>query len=292
MPKGSTAGRLFAEADARANEPFEKVPPLGGGVEHGMIRELWTYRELAYFLAWRDIKVRYKQTVLGVLWAVIQPFFTMVVFVLLFGQLAKIPTDGIPGPIFYFSALVPWTYFSGTVSNAGMSLVANSGLLTKIYFPRIILPASVALSNLVDFLIGSVLFIGFMAYYGIPLGWNLLLWPALVILLVLLSLSLGLFLAALNVKYRDFRYAIPFAIQLLLFATPIIYPASMIPERFRWLVALNPLSGLIEAFRYSLVPSRAIDWGLLWFSIAFTAVLFVVGVAYFKSAEKAFADIV
>jgi len=264
----------------------------GDGVEQGMIRELWTYRELAYFLAWRDVKVRYKQTVLGVLWAVIQPFFTMVVFAVLFGQLAKIPTDGIPGPIFYFSALVPWTYFSGTVSNGGMSLVANSGLLTKIYFPRIILPASVALSNLVDFLIGSVLFIGFMAYYKIPLGWNLLLWPGLVILLVLLSLSLGLFLAALNVKYRDFRYAIPFAIQLLLFATPIIYPVSMIPERFRWLVALNPLSGLIEAFRYSLVPSRAIDWGLLWFSIAFTAVLFVVGVAYFKGAEKAFADIV
>jgi lipopolysaccharide transport system permease protein len=283
---------LFAEADARENEPFEKAPPLGGGVEHGMIRELWTYRELAYFLAWRDIKVRYKQTVLGVLWAVIQPFFTMVVFVLLFGQLAKIPTDGIPGPIFYFSALVPWTYFSGTVSNAGMSLVANSGLLTKIYFPRIILPASVALSNLVDFLIGSVLFIAFMAYYKIPLGWNLLLWPALVILLVLLSLSLGLFLAALNVKYRDFRYVIPFAIQLLLFGTPIIYPASMIPEKFQWLLAINPLSGLIEAFRYTLVPSRAIDWGLLWFSVAVTAVLLVAGVAYFKSAEKAFADIV
>lgn len=257
-----------------------------------MIRELWAYRELVYFLAWRDVKVRYKQTVLGVLWAVIQPFFTMVVFTLLFGQLAKIPTDGIPGPIFYFSALVPWTYFSSTVTNAGTSLVANSGLLTKIYFPRIILPASVALSNLVDFLIGSVLFVGFMAYYEIPLGWNLLLWPTLVILLVLLSLSFGLFLAALNVKYRDFRYAIPFAIQLLLFATPIIYPASMIPEKFRWLVALNPLSGLIEAFRYSLVPSRAIDWGLLWFSMAFIAVLFVVGVAYFKSAEKAFADIV
>ncbi len=257
-----------------------------------MIRELWTYRELAYFLAWRDVKVRYKQTVLGVLWAVIQPLFTMVVFVLLFSQLARIPTDGTPGPIFYFSALVPWTYFSGTVSNAGMSLVDNSGLLTKIYFPRIILPASVALSNLVDFLIGSVLFIGFMAYYKIPIGWNLLLWPALVILLVLLSLSLGLFLAALNVKYRDFRYAIPFAIQLLLFATPIIYPASMIPEKFRWLVAFNPLSGLIEAFRYALAPSRAMDWGLLWFSIGFTATLFVAGVAYFKSAEKAFADIV
>ena len=262
------------------------------GLNARWILELWGYRELVYFLAWRDVKVRYKQTVLGVLWAVLQPFFTMVVFTLLFGQLAKIPTDGIPGPIFYFSALVPWTYLSTTVSNAGMSLVSNSNLLTKIYFPRIILPAAVALSNLVDFFIGSALFIGFMVYYEIPLGWSLFLWPTLVILLVLLSLSLGVFLAALNVKYRDFRYAIPFAIQLLLFATPIIYPVSMVPEKFRWLVALNPLSGLIEAFRYALVPSRAIDWELLWLSIGITAVLFVAGVAYFKRAEKVFADIV
>jgi lipopolysaccharide transport system permease protein len=144
----------------------------------------------------------------------------------------------------------------------------------------------------VDFFIGSAMFIGFMAYYEIPVGWNLLLWPALVILLVLLSLSLGVFLAALNVKYRDFKYAIPFAIQLLMFATPIIYPVSMIPEKFRWLLALNPLSGVIEAFRYALVPSRTIDWGLLWFSIGVTAVIFVAGVAYFKRAEKVFADIV
>ena len=257
-----------------------------------MIRELWTYRELTYFLAWRDVKVRYKQTVLGVIWAVIQPLFTMVIFTLLFGQLAKIPTDGIPGPIFYFSALVPWIYFSTTLSSAGMSLVSNSNLLTKIYFPRIILPSAIALSNLVDFFIGSAMFIGFMVYYEIPLGWNLLLWPAMVILLVLLSLSLGVFLAALNVKYRDFRYAIPFAVQLLMFATPIIYPVSMIPEKFRWLVALNPLSGVIEAFRYALVPSMTIDWGLLWFSMGVTAVLLVAGVAYFKKAEKAFADIV
>jgi lipopolysaccharide transport system permease protein len=256
------------------------------------IRELWTYRELVYFLAWRDIKVRYKQTFLGVLWAVIQPLATMVVFTLLFGKLAKIPTDGIPGPIFYFSALVPWIYFSGTVSNAGMSLVVNIGLLTKIYFPRIILPASVALSNLVDFFISALVFIGFMVYYEVPLGLNLVLLPPLVALLVALSLSLGLFLGALNVKYRDFRYIIPFAMQLLLFGTPIIYPASMIPERFQWLLAINPMSGIVEAFRYSLVPSRALDWELLWFSIGFTAVLLVVGVAYFKSAEKAFADIV
>lgn len=262
------------------------------GVNASWISELWAYRELVYFLAWRDVKVRYKQTVLGVLWAIIQPFFTMVLFTILFGQLAKISTDGLPGPIFYFSALVPWIYLSTTVTNAGMSLVSNSNLLTKIYFPRIILPAAVALSNLVDFFLGSALFIGFMVYYQVPPGWNLLLWPAMVFLLVLLSLSLGVFLAALNVKYRDFRYAIPFAIQLLMFATPIIYPASLIPEKFRWLVALNPLSGVIEAFRYALVPSRVIDLELLWYSIGITAVLFIAGVAYFKRAEEAFADIV
>jgi lipopolysaccharide transport system permease protein len=260
-------------------------------MERGMMRELWAYRELVYFLAWRDVKVRYKQTVLGVLWAVIQPFFTMVVFTLLFGQLAKIPTDGIPGPIFYFSALVPWIYFSSTFTNAGMSLIANRGLLTKIYFPRVILPAAVALGNLMDFLISSVFLIGFIVYYKIPLGWNLLFWPALVVLLMLLSLSLGAFFAALYVKYRDIRYVLPFLIQLLMFATPIIYPASMVPERFQWLLALNPLSGLIEAFRYVVVPSHVLDWNLLMFSVVITGALFVTSVVYFKSAEKDFADL-
>jgi len=257
-----------------------------------MIRELWAYRELVYFLAWRDVKVRYKQTVLGVLWAVIQPFFTMVLFTLLFGQLAKIPTDGIPGPIFYFSALVPWIYFSSTVTNAGMSLVSNSGLLTKIYFPRVILPAAAAISSLVDFLISSVFLVGFIVYYDIALGWNLLLWPVLVVQLMLLALGLGAFFAALNVKYRDIKYALPFFIQLLLFATPIIYPASMVPERFQWLLALNPLSALIEAFRYVVVPNRTVDWSVLGISMAITGALFIAGVAYFKSTEKAMADLV
>ena len=262
------------------------------GLNASWILVLWRYRELVYFLAWRDVKVRYKQTVLGVLWAVIQPFFTMLVFTLFFGQLAKIPTDGIPGPVFYFSALVPWIYFSSTVTNAGMSLVANSGLLTKIYFPRVILPAAAALGNLMDFLISSVFLVGFIVYYKIPLGWNLLLWPALVVLLMLLSLSLGAFFAALNVKYRDIKYALPFVIQLAMFTTPIIYPASMIPERFQWLLALNPLSGLIEAFRYVVVPSHVLDWNLLKLSVVITGVLFVTSVAYFKSTEKAMADLV
>jgi len=261
-------------------------------VNQGAIRELWAYRELVYFLAWRDVKVRYKQTVLGVLWAVLQPLFTMVVFTLLFGQLAKIPTDGLPGPVFYFSALVPWIYFSSTVSNAGMSLVANSTLLTKIYFPRIILPAAAALSNMMDFLISSAFLLGFVLYYGMPLGLSLLLWPVLVVLLTLLSFSLGTIFAALNVKYRDIKYALPFFIQLLMFATPIIYPASMIPERFRWVLALNPLSGVIEAFRYSVAPLHAPDWNLVALSAGASLVLFVAGLAYFRSTEKAMADLV
>lgn len=258
----------------------------------GMLRELWDYRELFYFLTWRDVKVRYKQTVLGVLWAIIQPFFTMVVFTVLFGQLANIPSDGIPGPIFYFSALLPWIFFSTTLSNAGMSLVSNSGLLTKIYFPRIILPATAALVSFVDFLIGSVMLVGFIFYYQIPLGWNLLLWPALVVPMMLLALGVGMFLAALNVKYRDIKYAIPFGIQLWMYLTPIIYPTSMIPERFQWLLALNPLTGMIETFRYALAPSRALDWSHLLLSLAMTLVVFGVGVAYFKRTEKAFADII
>jgi len=261
-------------------------------VNQGTIRELWAYRELVYFLAWRDVKVRYKQTVLGVLWAVLQPLFTMVVFTLLFGQLAKIPTDGLPGPVFYFAALVPWIYFSSTVSNAGMSLVANSTLLTKIYFPRIILPAAAAVSNLMDFLISSVFLLGFVLYYGMPLGWSLLLWPVLVVLVTMLSFSLGTIFAALNVKYRDIKYALPFFIQLLMFATPIIYPASMIPERFRWLLALNPLSGIVEAFRYSVAPVRAPDWNLVALSVGASVVLFAAGLVYFRSTEKAMADLV
>jgi len=305
MPKVSIVGRLFIEPTGRPPLTSIKAVDASGiciataetarrrnDGNRGVIRELWAYRELAYFLAWRDVKVRYKQTVLGLLWAVIQPFFTMVIFVLLFGKLAKISTDGIPGPVFYFSALVPWIYFSSTVANAGMSLVTNSGLLTKIYFPRIVLPTAAALGNLVDFLVSSVFLIGIIVYYEIPLGWNLLLWPVLVALLMLLAFSLGAFFAALNVKYRDVKYALPFVIQLLLFATPIIYPASMVPERFQWLLALNPLSGLIEGFRYVVVPSHALDWKFLSLSVAVTVVLFITSVAYFRSTEKAMADIV
>jgi lipopolysaccharide transport system permease protein len=260
-------------------------------MERGMIRELWAYRELIYFLAWRDVKVRYKQTVLGVLWAIIQPFFTMVVFTLLFGRLANISTGGVPGPIFYFSALVPWIYFSSTVTTAGMSLVANSALLTKIYFPRVILPSAAALGNIMDFFISSAFLVVFIIYYDVPLGWNLLLWPVLVVLLFLLSLGLGIIFAALNVKFRDIKYALPFFIQLLMFATPIIYPVSIVPERFQLLLALNPLSGLIEAFRFVVIPTQVPNWNHFTVSVVATGVLFIAGLFYFKRTEKAMADL-
>jgi len=257
-----------------------------------MIRELWSYRELAFFLAWRDVKVRYTQTVFGVLWAVIQPFMTMVVFTLLFGQLAKISTNGIPGPVFYFSALVPWTYFSATVSRGGMSLVSNNALLTKIYFPRMILPAGISLANFVDFMIGSVFLLGFIVYYNVPIGPHLMLWPLLVVLLMLLAFGISAFVAAVNVKYRDVQHALPFVVQLLMFFSPIIYPSNLIPERFQWLLALNPLTGIIEGFRYVMAPDRPYDWTLLQVAVVVTLAIFVGGVAYFRRADREFADVI
>jgi lipopolysaccharide transport system permease protein len=256
------------------------------------IRELWNYRELFYYFAWRDTKVRYKQTALGLLWAVIQPVVTMVIFTILFGNLANIPTDGVPYPIFYLSALVPWVYVSSTVVTTSMSLISNTDLMTKIYFPRTILPASVVLSGLVDFGVASVLVVGFMLYYGLPIGVNILLWPALVVPLALLSLSVGMMLAALNVKYRDVKYLVSFGIQIWLFSTPIIYPLSMVPERYQVLVALNPLSSVINGFRYSLVPSVPIDWVQLGISIVTIVIIFIVAVAFFNRSEKAFSDFV
>lgn len=275
------------------SECAEVVPRTNNDAsQEGLFREAWQYRELFYFLAWRDVKVRYKQTALGALWAVIQPFFTMIVFTLLFGQLANIPSNGAPRPLFYFTALLPWTYLSSTVNTAGMSLVGNAGLLSKIYFPRVILPSAAALSGLLDFFIGSTFLTAFMVYYRIPVGWNLLLWPFLVVLLVALTLGVGMFLAALNVRFRDVKYAIPFGIQLWLFVSPIIYPASMVPERYQWLLALNPLSGLIEGFRHAVVPTLPIHWDLLGISAVITALLFIAGLAYFKHTERVFADII
>ncbi len=256
------------------------------------IREYIDYRELFFFLVWRDIKIRYKQTILGASWAVIQPFFTMIVFTLLFGKLAKMPSDGIPYPLFSYSALLPWMYFSGALSNAGNSLISNVNLITKIYFPRAIIPASAALSGLVDLAIASVLLVGMMVYYQITPTWKIFLWPVFLLPLVILAMSGGMILAALNVNFRDIKYAIPFGIQLCLFITPVIYPTSIVPEQYQFLLALNPLTGIIENCRATLIPTRSIDWHAFGISTCMIGLIFVIGILYFKRTERTFADII
>jgi len=261
-------------------------------LKNGWLSELWHYRELFYFFIWRDVKVRYKQTVLGAIWAIIQPFFTMIVFALFFGKLANMPSDGIPYPIFSYSALVPWTYFAGALTLSGNSLVSNAHLLTKVYFPRVVIVASSTLSGLIDFAIASLLLLAMMAYFHVQPTWYNLLWPVLIIPLVILATGVGMILAALNVKYRDIKYAIPFGTQLWLFITPIIYPTTLVPEKFRWVIALNPLTGIIEAFRATILPSRQVDWQLLSISLLITLFVFIIGLIYFQKTDRIFADIV
>ena len=257
-----------------------------------LYREFWHYRELFFFLIWRDVKVRYKQTFLGVSWAIIQPFCTMVVFSIFFGRLAKMPSDGIPYPIFAYSALLPWTYFSNSLSHGGNSLVSNAHLITKVYFPRACLPISSALGGLVDFGIATSVLLLMMLYYGIPFSWELALWPLLIIPLVMLAMAVVLVLSSLNVIYRDIRYLIPFITQLWLFISPVIYPASIIPEQFRFLSVLNPISSIIEAFRAALLPDRLIDWNGLGVSVAIISLLLFFGMRFFNNIEKDLADVV
>lgn len=254
-------------------------------------RDLWSYRELFFFLAWRDITIRYRQTILGAAWAVLQPMITMLVFTFLFGVVVKVDTGGIPAPIFYFSALLPWMYFAATVTNAGNSLVSNGDLIKKVYFPRLILPGAGALVGLADFAIGALILVAMMAYYGV-LGWRVLLWLPLTALLFAFSFGMGVVLSAANVKYRDVKYAIPFMIQIWMFLTPVIYPTKAIPHQFRWLLALNPLSGIIEAFRATVAPTLPFDKSSLWLSIGATLLFLIVGTFYFRRVEGYFTDIV
>jgi lipopolysaccharide transport system permease protein len=258
----------------------------------GWIAGLWQYRELLYFFAWRDVKVRYKQAALGAAWAIVQPLLTMVIFTLFFGRLAQLPTDGIPYPLFCYCALVPWTYFSGVLSQASNSLILNSNLITKVYFPRALLPASAAVSGLLDFLVGWLMLFALLAYYRIRPGWGLLAIPLVMLGLVAFTIAMSLLLSSLNVRFRDVKYVIPFLIQIWLFITPVIYAPSIIPQRYRPLLALNPLWGIVEAFRACVLPARSMDVGLVVTSavvILFTAVL---GGIYFRRTERTFADII
>lgn len=253
--------------------------------------DIWDYRELLYFLTWRDVSVRYKQTMLGVAWAVLQPLLTMLIFTLFFGRLAGMPSDGIPYPLFAYAGLLPWTFFAGAVTSSGNSLVGSSHLITKVYFPRPIIPAASVCASMVDFAIAFVLLVGLMLYYRVTPTWNLLALPGLVVLLVFFALSMGMWMSALNVKYRDIRYAVPFLIQVWMFASPIIYPVSLVPARWQWLLALNPLTGIIGGFRSALFD-KPFDASAIGISAAVSVLAFLYSAHVFRRMEKTFADIV
>ena len=254
--------------------------------------ELWRYRELLYFMVWRDLKVRYKQTLLGLAWAVIQPLMTTLIFFLLFGKLAKMPSEGFPYPLFTYLGMMAWTYFAGSMTYASNSLVNNSALISKVYFPRLILPISGVFSLLPDFIIASAVGIGMMFYFNITPTWSILLWPVLTIPMILVVLGISLILSALNVRYRDIKYVIPFLIQSWLFMTPVIYPTSIIPERFRFLILLNPMTGIIDAFRATALPGKELEIIPLGISLGIGLLVFFIGLTIFNRAEREFADII
>ena len=258
---------------------------------------LWAYRELLYFLVWRDIKVRYKQTALGVAWIILQPLVTMVIFSLLFGGLLNVPSDGVPYPVFAYAALLPWNYFAGSLTRASQSLVGSANLITKVYFPRLLIPLSGVTAGLVDFGVAFVVLLGLMAYYRIAPTAGILLLPPLLLLALITALGFGLWLGALNVRYRDVNYLVPFLVQIWMYATPVIYPTTLIPERFRWLLALNPMTGVVQGFRQALLGphlENAAAWDplLFWLSAAIALLVLVSGAFFFRATEKNFADIV
>ena len=253
--------------------------------------DLWAFRELLYFLTWRDVKVRYKQTELGIAWAIIQPLLTMLIFTLFFGRLAGIPSDNVPYPLFAYAGLLPWTFFANAITNSGNSLVGNANLITKVYFPRMIIPGATVAAGLVDFAIAFMILVILMIYYGVGITSGVLMFPVLVALTTLLALGMGMWLSALNVKYRDVRFALPFMIQLWMFVSPVIYPASFLPAKLRWLIALNPMTGVIEGYRSALF-GQPFKWGTLGISTAITFVLLIYASINFRRMEKGFADIV
>ncbi|MBM4442372.1 MAG: ABC transporter permease [Candidatus Rokubacteria bacterium] len=256
------------------------------------LAEVWRYRELLYFLVWRDVKVRYKQTALGVGWAVIQPFFTMLVFSLFFGRLAGIPSDGLPYPVFVYCALLPWQFFAHALGESANSLVANERLITKVYFPRLVIPMAAVIGGLVDFGVAFMILIAMMAYYAVAPTAMILVAPLFLLLALGAALAVGLWLSALNVQYRDVRYTLPFIVQFWMLATPVAYPASLVPAQWRPLLGLNPMAGVVEGFRWSVLGMAAPSQAMLAVSVAVVVVLLVSGLYYFRRMERTFADIV
>lgn len=271
-------------------KPLVSIEPQRGWVSLDL-KDLWRYRELLLLLTWRDIKVRYAQTVLGAAWAIIQPLLTMIVFSIIFGNLAKLPSDNIPYPIFTYTALLPWQLFAFSLTNSSNSLVGSQSLISKVYFPRLIIPIASVLPSLVDFAISFLVLIGMMFYYHIPLTTRIFTLPLFLILAVASALAVGLWLSALNVEYRDIRYVVPFLTLFWQYATPVAYSSSLIPEKWRLLYGLNPMTGVVEGFRWALLGSGSVD-GMLWVSVGIILLILISGLAYFKRMEATFADVI
>lgn len=279
-------------AASASSTPKVTVIEANGGWFTASLRELWEHRDLVYFLCWRDIKVRYKQTALGVAWAVLQPLFTVLVFTLFFGRLARIPSDNIPYPVFALAGLVPWGFFSNALSQAANSIVNSAGLITKVYFPRLAVPLATVLAGAVDFGVTLLLLACMMAWYRIQVTWALLWLPAFALIAAIAALGIGLWLSALNVKYRDVRYVLPFATQLWMLATPIVYPSSLLPEPWRTLYGINPMAGVVEGFRWCLVNGNGPFPQIVFVSALISCLFLISGGLYFRATERSFADLI
>jgi lipopolysaccharide transport system permease protein len=281
---------LFGKSQGDSQEiPWLEIRPTSGWFSLDL-RELWTYRELAYFLAWREIKVRYKQTAIGVAWAVLQPLAMMLVFTIFFGKLGNLPSDGIPYPLFTFAALLPWQLFSRTITECTNSLVADQRLITRVYFPRIIIPLATTLSAIVDFGISAGLLVALMLFYGVMPGVEIFWLPAFILLMLIAALGVGFWLSALNVEYRDVRHALPFVNQFWLFVTPVVYSSSLVPEQWQLLYGLNPMVGVIEGFRWALLGVGKGPSPMLTISVTIAIALFISGIIWFHRREQTFVD--
>lgn len=290
-----TVDRMQTEAETDSlpdcSAPITLIRPQRRWVSLGL-GELWQYRDLLFQLVWRDFSSRYRQSVIGIGWALIRPAVSMVVFTLIFGRVAKLPSDGIPYPIFNYTALIPWLYFAGCLTGSSQSVVGGAGLLTKVYFPRLILPLSKVTIGLIDVAIQSALLALLMVWYGVVPTWGILLVPVFLLMCTVTGLSVGLWLTALNVKYRDIAHTIPFLAQMWMWVTPIVYSSSMVPERWRALYGLNPMVGVVEGFRWALLGKAAPDWTMMSASVGMTLLLFVGGLLYFRRTEATFADLI
>jgi lipopolysaccharide transport system permease protein len=274
-----------------ARDPTVVIEP-SKALLHLDLPTIWQYRELLYFLIWRDVKVRYKQTVIGAGWAILQPLMSMMIFTVIFGHLAQIPSNGIPYPIFAYAALLPWNFFSQAVSRSGASLVGDANLISKVYFPRMIVPISAAAAPLVDFAIAFVMLLGMMVWFGIAPSWGVLALPLFLFLALATALAVGMWLSALNVRYRDVGHTIPFLMQCWMFASPVVYPVSLVPEKWRLLYSLNPMVGVIEGCRWAILGQGSPDIGALLESAIIVMALLIGGVVYFRHMEQTFADVI